>query len=64
MLILSYYIPIFYTEFQYECSEGRLNIGLFNESFFYPCYFTGQYVHIRKVFLFMKYEDSILGGFK
>uniref|UniRef100_A0A0R3RHQ4 Leishmanolysin-like peptidase n=1 Tax=Elaeophora elaphi TaxID=1147741 RepID=A0A0R3RHQ4_9BILA len=35
--------------YQYECSEGRLNIGLFNESFFYPCYFTGQYVHIRKI---------------
>ncbi|VDK86287.1 unnamed protein product [Litomosoides sigmodontis] len=34
--------------YQYECSEGRLNIALFNESFFYPCYFTGQYVHIRK----------------
>ncbi|VDM10706.1 unnamed protein product [Wuchereria bancrofti] len=35
--------------YQYECSEGRLNIGLFNESFFYPCYFTGQYIYIRKI---------------
>ncbi|VDK67351.1 unnamed protein product, partial [Onchocerca ochengi] len=35
--------------YQYECSEGRLNIGLFNGSFFYPCYFTGQYIHIRKI---------------
>ncbi|EFO20021.2 hypothetical protein LOAG_08471 [Loa loa] len=35
--------------YQYECSEGRLNIGLFNETFFYPCYFAGQYVYVRKI---------------
>ncbi|VDN02329.1 unnamed protein product [Thelazia callipaeda] len=35
--------------YQYECHEGRLHISVFNESLSYPCYFVGQYIHIKKI---------------
>ncbi|KAK0419928.1 hypothetical protein QR680_014408 [Steinernema hermaphroditum] len=35
--------------YTYQCMDGRLYLNVFNGSDYYPCYHTGQHIHIRKI---------------